>query len=63
MKCHYCDNSAVQTLVWLYDKNAKPAQIRLPWCGCDLMTALKKIWSNASPVQEGVHYRIENKAG
>lgn len=61
-KCHYCDNESVQTLVWLQDKNGDPAQIRLPWCGCDLMTALKKFWSHPFPVREGTHYRIENSS-
>jgi hypothetical protein len=59
MKCKYCDNPATKTLVWLFDKNRRPTKIRLPWCGCDLMVALRKIWSNASPVTEGYHYAVE----
>ena len=60
-QCKYCDKEATKTLVWLYDKQRKPARISVPYCGCDLMTALQKIWQNASPVTEGVHYEIMTK--
>ncbi len=60
-QCHYCDKDAVKTLVWLYDKNQEPAEIKLPWCGCDLMTALKRFWGSPYPVAEGVDYRVETK--
>lgn len=59
MKCHYCDNQAVKMLVWLKDKTGRKSIIRLPWCGCDLMTALKKIWPTPYPVKEGVDYAID----
>lgn len=58
MKCHYCDKKAKQTLVWLKDKQGSPARISLPWCGCDLMAALRKIWASPYQVQEGVDYEI-----
>jgi hypothetical protein len=60
MKCHYCDNPAIQILVWLKDKHGQKAVIRLPWCGCDLMTALKKIWKTPYQVQKGVDYEIDD---
>ncbi len=59
IKCHYCENAASKTLVWLYDKRHQPARIKLPWCGCDLMTALRKIWVSPYQVVEGVEYVIE----
>lgn len=59
-KCHYCENNASKTLVWLYDKNRNPSRIKLPWCGCDLMAALRKIWSSPYPVVEGSDYEIES---
>lgn len=59
MKCKYCNEAATKTLVWLYDRHQQPARIEVPYCGgCDLMTALRKIWPNASPVSEGIHYEI-----
>jgi hypothetical protein len=57
--CKYCDQPATQTLVWLFDRQRRPARIRVPWCGCDLMTALKRFWPNPSPVREGYHYECE----
>lgn len=60
MKCHYCDNQAIQILVWLKDKSGQKAIIRLPWCGCDLMEALKKIWKTPYQVQRGVDYEIDD---
>ena len=61
MKCHYCDNEATKTLVWLKDKRGQPAEIKVQWCGCDLMTVLKRLWANPYPVREGVDYRIEGE--
>jgi len=58
-KCHYCDNQSDRILVWLRDKNNQPAEIKLPWCGCDLMTALRRIWPTPRPVVEGEDYRTE----
>lgn len=58
-KCNYCENAAKKTLVWLYDKSHQPAEIKLPWCGCDLMTALRRIWPCPYQVEEGVDYRVE----
>jgi hypothetical protein len=60
LPCHYCANQSTKTLVWLKDKNRQPARIRLPWCGCDLMAALKRFWPSPYPVQEGVDYEVEN---
>jgi hypothetical protein len=56
--CHYCKRPATSVLVWLKDKNRLPARICLPWCGCDLMTALKKFWPNPYQVKDGVDYEI-----
>ncbi len=58
-KCRYCDNPAVKTLVWLRDKRGRPARIQLPWCGCDLMVALRRIWGFPHPVHEGADYEVE----
>lgn len=60
MKCHYCNSESTQTLVWLKDKRQRPAEIKLPWCGCDLMTALRRIWHSPYQVVEGVDYRVED---
>lgn len=60
MKCHYCDNESAKTLVWLKDKKQRPAEIKLPWCGCDLMVALRRIWRTPYLVREGVDYRVED---
>lgn len=57
-KCHYCDNAATKMLVWLYDKNKRAARIKLPWCGCDLMVALRRIWGNPYQVHEGRDYEV-----
>ena len=62
VKCKYCDNEATKTLVWLKDKRRLPARIKLPWCGCDLMTALKRFWASPYQVVEGVDYEIEKLA-
>ncbi len=59
VKCHYCERAADRTVVWLKDKKGAPAEIRLPWCGCDLMTALKRFWPNPYQIQEGVDYKVE----
>ncbi len=61
-KCHYCDSPATKTLVWLKDKRQRPARIRLPWCGCDLMTALRRFWPSPYPVVEGEDYAVEQLA-
>lgn len=58
-KCHYCENDAAKTLVWLKNRRQEPARIQLPWCGCDLMTALKRFWPCPYPVVEGVDYAVE----
>lgn len=58
-KCQYCEGQASKTLVWLFDKQGRPANIRLPWCGCDLMTALRRFWNNPYQVREGIDYRFE----
>jgi hypothetical protein len=58
-KCHYCDNKATKTLVWLKDKRGNPAEIKLPWCGCDLMVALRRFWANPYQVVEGDDYKVE----
>jgi hypothetical protein len=58
MKCHYCDNESSKTLVWLKDKSGRAARIKLPWCGCDLMASLKKIWSHPYQVHEGRDYEV-----
>lgn len=60
-KCHYCENDATKTVVWLYDKYKDPSEIKLPWCGCDLTKALRRFWSSPYPVVEGVDYRVEAK--
>jgi len=60
MKCKYCESEATKKLVWLLDKEGLPAEIKLPWCGCDLMTALRKIWRNPYQVKEGLDYRVES---
>jgi hypothetical protein len=57
MKCKYCDKEAVKHLVWMKDKQQRPARIKVPWCGCDLQTALGRIWY---PVVEGVDYEVES---
>lgn len=59
-KCKYCNNEATTTLVWLKDKNGQPAKIRVPWCGCDLMTALRRFWAFPYQVIEGVDYEVDN---
>lgn len=59
MKCHYCDNTATKMVVWLKNKKGEAARIPLPWCGCDLMTALKKFWPSPYQVVEGRDYAIE----
>lgn len=61
VKCHYCDRKATKTLVWLYDKSHRPCRIRLPWCGCDLMAALRKIWARPYQIEEGIDYEIETE--
>lgn len=58
-KCHYCENPASKTLVWLKDKSGADARIRLPWCGCDLMVALKRFWASPYQVREGIDYAID----
>jgi hypothetical protein len=58
-KCKYCDNPATKTLVWLKDKQQRPARIKLPYCGCDLMIALKRFWTKPYQVREGIDYEIE----
>jgi hypothetical protein len=58
MKCRYCDGEATKTLVWLKDKQGRPARIKLPWCGCDLMTALRRIWASPYQVIEGRDYEV-----
>jgi hypothetical protein len=62
VKCHYCEKQADRTLVWLKDKRQQPARIQLPWCGCDLMVALRKFWPCPYQVQEGVDYEVEEHA-
>jgi hypothetical protein len=57
--CKYCENPATKTLVWLKDKGGRPARIRLPWCGCDLMTAFRRFWMNPYQVVEGRDYQVE----
>jgi hypothetical protein len=59
MKCKYCDNEAIKTLVWLKDKNQRQTRIQLPWCGCDLMVALTKFWKYPYLVVKGVDYEEE----
>lgn len=59
MKCHYCDQDATQYVVWLKDKQGRNARIALPWCGCDLMEALRKTWPCPYPVVQGTDYEIE----
>jgi hypothetical protein len=43
-KCHYCEEPATKNITWLKDRRQRPARITLPWCGCDLMEALKRFW-------------------
>lgn len=62
-KCHYCDNAATKTLIWLKDKKQHPARIKLPWCGCDLMQALKKIWQTPYQVIQDRDYDWETLNG
>lgn len=62
MKCHYCENEATKNVVWLKDKRRQPARIVLPWCGCDLMTAIRRIWASPYQVVEGVDYAVETLA-
>lgn len=59
VKCYYCDNMTEQQVVWLKDKRGKSCRIKLPWCGCDLMTALKQFWANPYQIVEGVDYEVE----
>lgn len=59
MKCRYCEAEATRTLTWLFDKNHRPARITVRWCGCDLMTALRKIWPSPYQVIKGVDYEWE----
>lgn len=59
-QCHYCKNEATKTVVWLKNKNQQPSRIKLPWCGCDLMSALKKIWPSPYQIVEGEDYEVEN---
>lgn len=58
MKCHYCDNEATKQVIWLKDKHQRPARIALPWCGCDLMTALKRFWAVPCQIKEGWDYEV-----
>lgn len=59
MKCKYCENEATKKVVWLKDRNRQPARIRVPWCGCDLMTALKRFWPNPYQIVQGVDFEVE----
>lgn len=59
MKCHYCNNKATKSLVWLKDKRGFPARIRVNWCGCDLMEHLKKIYRNPYIVSQQLDYEVE----
>ncbi len=59
VKCHYCDNQATQSVIWLLDKRGRPARIKLPWCGCDLMVAIQRFWAHPYQIVEGVDYRID----
>lgn len=61
MKCHYCEQQTEQEIVWLKNKFGEPARIVLPWCGCDLNTALKRFWKYPYPVREGIDYEIQRK--
>lgn len=58
-KCHYCENDATKTVVWLKNRRQEPARIKLPWCGCDLREALKRFWPSPYPVYEGTDYEVE----
>src|SRR5689334_3980939 len=58
-KCYYCDNPAIKRVVWLKDKRQQPAEIKLPWCGCSLMDALKRYWPMPYQIVEGEDFRIE----
>lgn len=58
-KCKYCEKEAIKYIVWLLDKQQRPARIKVPWCGCDLQVALKKFWKNPYRVVEGIDYEIE----
>jgi len=57
-ECHYCDNTADRRLVWLKDKQGKPARIEVLWCGCDLQVALQRIYPRPHHVREGVDYEV-----
>ena len=59
MKCKYCENEATKRVVWLYDRNHRPARIVVPWCGCDLMTALKRFWPNPYQIVEGRDFEVQ----
>lgn len=59
-KCHYCDNRATRTLIWLKTKRGSPAEISLPWCGCDLMeNCINKIYTHPYQIKEGEDYKYE----
>ena len=58
-QCHYCSNKATKYLIWLKNKRQEPARIKLAWCGCDLMVALRKFWYSPYQVREGIDYEIE----
>jgi hypothetical protein len=58
MKCHYCPNEATKRVIWLKDKKQQPARISLPWCGCDLMEALKRFWPSPYQIVEGVDFEV-----
>lgn len=59
IKCQYCANEATKNVVWLKNKRQESARIKLPWCGCDLMSALKKFWPIPYQIREGIDYEIE----
>lgn len=63
MKCNYCENEATRTLIWLLDKQRRPARIRLPWCGCNLQVALMRFWRYPYKVIEGQDYSVEPLPG
>lgn len=58
MKCCYCENEATKTLTWLKDRRQQPARIKVMWCGCDLMVALRRFWPNPYQVIEGRDYEV-----
>lgn len=60
MKCRYCDNEADKILIWLKDKNRKPARIKVKWCGCDLQIALTRFWACPYKVVENTDYEYEH---